>query len=302
MTDMIVVGGGPAGMGAAIYAQRAGLSVMVVERSPVCGGQMLNTYAVDNYLGLPGAGGMELGQKFREHCDKLGVEFAEASVNELQLNGKVKKVIADGQTYECRTVVLATGASHSKLGAPGEEELAGMGVSYCATCDGAFFRGKETAVVGGGDVAAGDAIFLARTCSKVYVIHRRDALRAAGSLQKTLFRLPNVEMVWSSTVASINGDSQVESITVDDKKNGGRREIPVSGVFIAAGIIPESKLCIDQVRCDEKGYVIAGESCETDIEGVYAVGDLRTKQLRQIITAVADGANAVASAQRYLEA
>jgi thioredoxin reductase (NADPH) len=302
MKDIIIVGGGPAGMGAAIYARRAGLSVIVVEQSPVCGGQMLNTYAVDNYLGLPGAGGMELGQKFRGHCDKLGVDFAEETVTELQLRGEVKKVITEENTYESRAVILAMGASHSKLGVPGEEELAGMGVSYCATCDGAFFRGKETAVIGGGDVAVGDAIFLARACSKVYVVHRRDSLRAAASLQETLLKLPNVEMVWDSTVSSVNGNGQVESITVNDKKDGSTRDIPVNGVFIAAGINPNSELCRQQVGCDDRGYVKAGENCETDVPGVYAVGDLRGKQLRQIITAVADGANAVDSAQRFLNA
>ena len=301
MTDMIIVGGGPAGMGAAIYAVRAGLSVKVIEQSPVCGGQMLSTYDIDNYLGLPGAGGIELGQKFREHCDKLEVTFVEAAVSRLELNGDVKKVYLENEEVEeACTVVLAMGASHSKLGVPGEDELAGMGVSYCATCDGAFFKGRETAVVGGGDVAVGDAIFLARRCSKVYVIHRRDELRAAGSLQKKLFELPNIEMVWDSTVKSINGKDQVESVTVSDKKNGQTREIPVSGVFIATGINPNTALCRDQIKCDDRGYIIAGEDCAASIPGVYAAGDIREKALRQIITAVADGANAVTSAERYM--
>lgn len=303
MTDMIIVGGGPAGMGAAIYAVRAGLSVKLIEQSPVCGGQMLSTYDIDNYLGLPGMGGIELGQKFREHCDRLEVTFIEAAVERVELQSNVKKIyLENGEIEESRTVVLAMGASHSKLGVPGEEELAGMGVSYCATCDGAFFKGKDVAVVGGGDVAVGDAIFLARKCSKVYVIHRRDALRAAGSLQKKLFGLSNVEMVWNSTADSINGSEQVESITVANKNDGTKRDINVSGVFIATGINPNTELCRDQIKCDDRGYIIAGEDCAASIPGVYAAGDIRGKALRQIITAVADGANAVTSAQRYMDA
>jgi thioredoxin reductase (NADPH) len=303
MTDMIIVGGGPAGMGAAIYAVRAGLSVKLIEQSPVCGGQMLSTYDIDNYLGLPGMGGIELGQKFREHCDRLEVTFIEAAVERFELQSDVKKIyLENGGIEESRTVVLAMGASHSKLGVPGEEELAGMGVSYCATCDGAFFKGKDVAVVGGGDVAVGDAIFLARKCSKVYVIHRRDALRAAGSLQKKLFGLSNVEMVWKSTADSINGSEQVESITVANKNDGTKRDINVSGVFIATGINPNTELCRDQIKCDDRGYIIAGEDCAASIPGVYAAGDIRGKALRQIITAVADGANAVTSAQRYMDA
>ena len=303
MTDMIIVGGGPAGMGAAIYAVRAGLSVKVIEQSPVCGGQMLITYDIDNYLGLPGMGGIELGQKFREHCDRLEVTFDTAAVERFELQGDVKKIyLENGEIEEAHTVVLAMGASHSKLGVPGEEELAGMGVSYCATCDGAFFKGKDVAVVGGGDVAVGDAIFLARKCSKVYVVHRRDSLRAAGSLQKKLFGLPNVEMVWNSTTDSINGSEQVESITVSNKNDGAGRDINVSGVFIATGINPNTALCRDQIKCDDRGYIIAGEDCAASIPGVYAAGDIRGKALRQIITAVADGANAVTSAQKYLDA
>ena len=303
MTDMIIVGGGPAGMGAAIYAVRAGLSVKLIEQSPVCGGQMLSTYDIDNYLGLPGMGGIELGQKFREHCDRLEVTFIEAAVERFELQSDVKKIyLENGKIEESRTVVLAMGASHSKPGVTGEEELAGMGVSYCATCDGAFFKGKDVAVVGGGDVAVGDAIFLARKCSKVYVIHRRDALRAAGSLQKKLFGLSNVEMVWNSTADSINGSEQVESITVANKNDCTKRDINVSGVFIATGINPNTELCRDQIKCDDRGYIIAGEDCAASIPGVYAAGDIRGKALRQIITAVADGANAVTSAQRYMDA
>ena len=301
MYDLIIIGSGPAGLAAAIYAQRAKLNTLVIERAMVSGGQVLNTYEVDNYPGLPGIGGYELGMKFREHADKLGALFAEDEVVRVEDEGagKVKRVVGEKDTYEAKSLILATGAHHRLLEVPGEKELSGAGVSYCATCDGAFFRNKVTAVIGGGDVAVEDAIFLARMCSKVYVIHRRNELRAAKSLQEKLFSLDNVEMVWDSVAEEICGEGQVDSLKISNVKTGEKRTISLQGVFIAVGITPESQAFEGLVEM-EKGYIKAGEDCATSAPGIFAAGDVRKKNLRQIITAAADGANAVTSAEHYL--
>ena len=299
--DLIIIGSGPAGLAAAVYAQRAKLDTLVVEKAMVSGGQVLTTYEVDNYPGLPGIGGYDLGIKFREHADRLGARFVEDEVLNIQDGGKgaIKGVVCQGNTYEARSLILATGAVHRKLGVPGEEELAGAGVSYCATCDGAFFRNKVTAVIGGGDVAVEDAIFLARMCSKVYLIHRRNELRAAKSLQENLLSLDNVEVIWDTVADSINGDGMVKSLSLTSVKNGQKRELDVQGVFIAVGITPESRAFEGLVDMDH-GYIRAGEDTVTSAPGIFAAGDVRTKPLRQIITAAADGANAITSVERYL--
>ena len=299
--DLIIIGSGPAGLAAAVYAQRAKLDTLVVEKAMVSGGQVLTTYEVDNYPGLPGIGGYDLGIKFREHADRLGARFVEDEVLNIQDGGKgaIKGVVCQGTTYEARSLILATGAVHRKLGVPGEEELAGAGVSYCATCDGAFFRNKVTAVIGGGDVAVEDAIFLARMCSKVYLIHRRNELRAAKSLQENLLSLDNVEVIWDTVADSINGDGMVKSLSLTNVKNGQKRELDVQGVFIAVGITPESRAFEGLVDMDH-GYIRAGEDTVTSAPGIFAAGDVRTKPLRQIITAAADGANAITSVERYL--
>ena len=242
MYDVIIIGSGPAGLTAAIYGQRARLSVLVMEKQPMSGGQILNTYDVDNYPGLPGIGGFELGMKLREHADKLGAEFVTADVTAVELSGEVKKVLTEQQTYEARTVILATGAGYRALGVPGEKELRGMGVSYCATCDGAFFRGKDTAVVGGGDVALEDALFLARGCRKVYLIHRRDEFRGAKVLQEKVAATSNIEVIWDSEVVSIQGNEKVESVTIYNKKKQEQSVCAVSGVFIAVGILPNTEI------------------------------------------------------------
>ena len=301
MYDLIIIGSGPAGLAAAVYAQRAKLDTLVVEKAMVSGGQVLTTYEVDNYPGLPGIGGYDLGIKFREHADRLGARFVEDEVLNIQDGGKgaIKGVVCQGNTYEARSLILATGAVHRKLGVPGEEELAGAGVSYCATCDGAFFRNKVTAVIGGGDVAVEDAIFLARMCSKVYLIHRRNELRAAKSLQENLLSLDNVEVIWDTVADSINGDGMVKSLSLTNVKNGQKRELDVQGVFIAVGITPESRAFEGLVDMDH-GYIRAGEDTVTSAPGIFAAGDVRTKPLRQIITAAADGANAITSVERYL--
>lgn len=301
MYDVVIIGSGPAGISASIYAKRAGLNAITLEQNPMSGGQVLTTYEVDNYPGLPGIGGFDLGMKFREHADKLSCEFKEASVLEVRKAENSGFVIVTKQgEIQTKTVLAAMGAVHAKLNIPGEEELAGVGVSYCATCDGAFFKGSKVAVVGGGDVAVEDAIFLARGCEKVYLIHRRDKLRAAAILQKEVMELPNVEILWDTIVEKIEGEEQVQGICIKNVKNGKEEVLPVSGIFIAVGIIPSSDVLKGVVACDERGYLIAGEDCAADVPGIFAAGDIRKKKLRQIVTAVADGANAVTSILEYL--
>lgn len=328
MYDLVIIGSGPAGLSASIYAKRAGLNAVTLEQNPMSGGQVLNTYEVDNYPGLPGINGFDLGMKFREHADKLGCEFMEASVQEIRqakmLEQEGKKtgteksemkaaslwehdernsgfsVVTDQGEIKTKTILAATGATHAKLGIPGEEELIGMGVSYCATCDGAFFRGKVTAVVGGGDVAVEDAVFLARACEKVYLIHRRDELRAAAVLQKEVMSLPNVEILWDTVAKKIEGTDKVQALVLENVKTGENRTLSVDGVFVAVGIIPSGDILKGMVKQDESGYVLAGEDCMTSMSGVFAAGDIRKKKLRQVVTAVADGANAVTSVLEYL--
>ncbi len=298
--DVIIIGSGPAGLSAAIYAQRAKLATLVIEKAPMSGGQILNTYEVDNYPGIPGVGGFDLGSKFRAHADALGCSFVTAEVQEIQEEEGKKKIVTEKETYETKTLILATGATHRKLGVPGEEELMGMGVSYCATCDGAFFKGKTTAVIGGGDVALEDALFLARLCEKVYLVHRRDEFRGAKVLQERVFETENIEVVWDSVVEEIQGEDMVEKISIYNKKKEEKSKLEVQGVFIAVGIQPNTEIYRNLVKMDEGGYIIAGEDGVTQTKGVFAAGDLRTKQLRQVITAASDGANAVTSVEKYL--
>lgn len=297
--DLIIIGSGPAGLSAAVYAQRARLDTLVIEKEMMSGGQVLTTYEVDNYPGLPGIGGFELGMKFREHAEKLGTSFVTDQVLKIEDDNGQKKVVCEKETYRTRTMIIATGAAHRKLGVPGEETLSGMGVSYCATCDGAFFRNKVTAVVGGGDVALEDAVFLSRMCRKVYLIHRRDELRGAKSLQESVFKQENIEIIWDTVVEEIQGKGQVSGLKLKNKKTEEEAVLEVQGVFIAVGITPNSEAFRGLVEM-EQGYLVAGEDGRTSVPGIFAAGDVRTKQLRQIITAAADGANAVTSVERYL--
>lgn len=298
--DVIIIGSGPAGLAAAIYGKRARLRTLVIEKQPMSGGQILNTYEVDNYPGLPGIGGFELGQKFREHAEKMEAEFVTAEVTGIAEEEEIKRVLTDKGEYETKTIILATGANHRKLGVPGEEELCGMGVSYCATCDGAFFRGRTVAVVGGGDVALEDALFLARACKKVYLIHRRNEFRGAKVLQEQVAQAENIEVIWDTVVEEIKGDGQVQALALFDKKKEEKSELPVDGVFIAVGIEPNTAQIEDAVELDEGGYIIAGENTKTNVPGIFAAGDVRTKPLRQVVTAAADGANAITAVENYL--
>jgi thioredoxin reductase (NADPH) len=298
--DLIIIGSGPAGLTAAIYAQRARLKTLIIEKSYASGGQIINTYEVDNYPGLSGINGYDMGMKFKEHADGLGADFMQAEVQEIKAEDCVKTIKTSKGDLETKSIIIATGARHRKLGVPGEEEHIGLGVSYCATCDGAFFRDKTVAVVGGGDVAVEDAIFLGRISRKVYLIHRRDELRAAKSLQEKLFEMDNIECIWDTAVTSINGAQQVEDITVKNVKDENETKLVVDGVFIAVGILPNTEVFGDELKMDDNKYIVAGEDGRTNLAGVFAAGDVRTKMLRQIVTAASDGANAVMSAQEYL--
>lgn len=300
MYDVIIIGSGPAGLSAAIYAKRAALSTLVIEKNPLSGGQILNTYEVDNYPGLPKISGMELGQKMRAHAEEQQVTFVTATVTRLRDCGDYKIVSTDGEEYQTKSVVLAMGASHRQLGVPGEEELCGMGVSYCATCDGAFFKNREVAVVGGGDVALEDALFLARGCSKVHLIHRRDAFRGAKVLQNQVAQSDRIVCHMDTEVEQIVGEDMVEKLLIYNKKEQTREELPVQGIFIAVGIVPNTGQMEGLPQMDEQGYLVAGEDGATSVPGIFAAGDCRTKQLRQVITATADGANAITSVERYL--
>lgn len=300
MYDLIIIGAGPAGLSAAVYAARAELDFIVIEGSMMQGGQILTTYDVDNYLGLPGIGGFDMGMKFAEHAKKLGVSFVTENVVSMEVQGDVKSVKTDKNTYETKTIIIATGAVHKKAGIPGEAEFTGKGVSYCATCDGAFFKNKVTAVVGGGDVAVEDALYLSRVCGKVYLIHRRDEFRAAKSLVKKARETDNIEFILDSVVEKIEGENKVRSINIRSKKGATIKTLEVDGVFFAVGMQPVTAFVDKNIEMNEAGYIIAGEDCATNIPGVYAAGDIRTKQLRQIITAAADGANAVTSVEKYI--
>lgn len=298
--DIIIIGSGPAGLCAAIYAKRAQLDMLVIEKDFSSGGQMVKTYEVDNYPGLPGMSGYDMAEAFRGHADKLDAAFVRENVKEIQSEGECKKITTNKNQYLTRTLVIAAGARHRTLGIPGEEEFSGMGVSYCATCDGAFFKNGVTAVIGGGDAAAEDAIFLSRICKKVYLIHRRDELRAAGILQESVKAIENVEIVWDTIPREIRGTDQVQSLFVENVKTGEAKELAVDGVFVAVGILPNTEEFASFVKVSQAGYIEAGEDCATSVPGIFAAGDIRTKQLRQIVTAAADGANAVDSAQKYL--
>lgn len=298
--DLAILGAGPAGICAAIYATRGKLNTLWLEKKFVQGGQIVDTYEVDNYPGLPGITGLDLGETMVNHAEKLGIKPKREPVLSIEEENGLKVIRTKKNRYMAKAVILACGAAHRQLGIPGEEELSGMGVSYCATCDGAFFQDGTVAVVGGGNVAVEDAILLSRTCKKVYLVHRRDELRADKVLQDKLFKCANVEMVWDSVPTVIEGTDKVEDIKVHNVKTDEGKTIAVDGVFIAVGILPNTEKFKGLVDLDESGYIIAGEDGVTSTPGIFAAGDIRTKNLHQVVTAVADGANAVASVQRYL--
>ena len=297
--DMVILGGGPGGYTAALYAARAGLQVAVLERLSA-GGQMALTSMIDNYPGFPeGVDGFELGLKFQEQAERFGAVTHYAEVKALDLQAEPKLIETSEGEFLARTVVIATGAGPRKLGVDGEERLSGRGIHYCAHCDGMFYRDKVVAIVGGGNSAAAEAAFLARIAKKVILIHRRDTLRATKIYHEPLMKLPNLEFRWNSAVRLLVGNGRISAIRVENLITGDSEELEVDALFVSIGRKPATALVEGQLDL-ENGYILAGEDTKTSIPGVYAVGDVRTKALRQIITAAADGANAAHAAEGYL--
>lgn len=298
--DMIVVGGGPGGYTAALYAARAGLDTVVLEKLSA-GGQMALTEQIDNYPGFEdGIDGFSLGEKMKRGTERFGVETKLTEVLSLDLSGAVKKAETSEGPLFARTIVLATGAGPRELGIEGEQELIGKGVNYCAACDGMFYKNKTVVIAGGGNTAAADALILSRICKKVIVVHRRDTLRATKIYHEPLMKAENVEFRWDSEIIELLHDEKVIGIRLRNVKTGEETTLACDGVFVSIGRKPSSELVKDQVEVDPAGYIIADESTRTNIPGVFAVGDVRTKALRQVVTAVADGATAVHYAEEYL--
>lgn len=297
--DIVIIGAGPAGLSAAVYAGRAKLDAVLLEKG-MEGGQLLNTEEVDNYLGVVEVTGPQLSINMYEHVRKFGISPSIEEVTGIELDGKIKKVITTESVYETKTVILGMGAVPKRLGVDGEQELWGKGVSYCAICDGGFFRNKVVAVVGGGDKAVEDALYLERMAKKVYLIHRRDELKANKTLQEHLMK-SSVEIIWNSQVSSLKRSEILEGITVYNKETNKEIEIEVAGVFVAIGSNPSTQWLKEVgIALDQDGYIIAGEDCHTTVQGVFAVGDIRQKPLRQILTAAADGAVSVYEAEKYI--
>ena len=298
--DMIVVGGGPGGYTAALYAARAGLDTVILEKLSA-GGQMALTEQIDNYPGFEdGIDGFSLGEKMKRGTERFGVETKLTEVLSLDLSGTVKKAATSEGPLFARTIVLATGAGPRELGIEGEQELIGKGVNYCAACDGMFYKNKTVVIAGGGNTAAADALILSRICKKVIVVHRRDTLRATKIYHEPLMKAENVEFRWDSEIIELLHDEKVIGIRLRNVKTGEETTLACDGVFVSIGRKPSSELVKDQVEVDPAGYIIADESTRTNIPGVFAVGDVRTKALRQVVTAVADGATAVHYAEEYL--
>ena len=298
--DVLVLGGGPAGYSAALYTARAGLDTLVLEK--ICpGGQMATTDIIDNYPGFDaGIDGIELGMKMAAGAERFGAKSAYAEVTKVDLASAVKRVITTNSEYLAKTVIIATGASPRPLGLAGEDALIGRGVHYCAHCDGRFYKGKTVMVVGGGNSAASDALYLSGLAEKVLVVHRRDTLRATKLYHAPLLRAENVEFCWNTTVTALHADKRIDSVTLTDLTNGQEREVKIDGLFVSIGRQPATELFADQLALDAHGYIVADESTKTSIEGVFAAGDVRTKELRQVVTAAADGAVAAHMVETYI--
>lgn len=296
MKDIIIIGGGPAGLVAALYAGRAQLDALMIEKQ-FQGGQMVTTNEVENYPGFIDITGSDLANIMYEHAKKFGGTMEYKEVLDIQVDGDIKKVITDTETYETKVVILSMGAKPRKLGLEREDELGGKGISYCATCDGGFFRNKVVAVVGGGDTAVEDALHLSRIAEKVYLISRSDSLKANKVAQEKLFRTSNVEILWNSIVTKLHGEETLNGIQV---KNNKIVELEMKGLFVAVGSNPSTELVKDLIDLDKQGYIIADENCKTSVDGIFAIGDIRTKGVRQVLTAAADGAVSIYEAEKYL--
>ena len=300
--DVLIIGGGPAGLTAGLYTSRAKLKTLLVERM-ILGGQVMTTTKVENYPGFPGGiDGPDLMMRFQEHCQEFGLETITGEVTGLVDKGNEKLVTVDDRVIRTRAVIITTGAEPSKLGIPGETEFTGRGVSYCATCDGAFFRNVPVAIIGGGDTAAEEALFLSRFASKVYLVHRRDELRATKLLQERIFANDKIEPVWNSTVDKVVGDqSGVTSLVLRNRKDDAQRTLEVAGMFVAIGVTPKAHFLADILDLDPDGYILTDAECRTSMPGVFAAGDVRKKILKQIATAVGDGAIAAIVTEKYLD-
>lgn len=298
--DTVIIGGGPAGCTAALYAARAGLDTLLIERM-MAGGQMTLTGDIENYPGFPeGIDGFTLGMNMQQAAERFGAKTEYAEVTALQLSDKIKKIETTGGIISARTVIIATGADPRKLGIAGEDALIGRGLHYCAHCDGRFYKDKTVAVVGGGNSAVSDALYLSRLAKKVYLIHRRDSLRATKLYHEPLKNCENVEFVWNSTVEEFKAEEKIRGVKIKNTLSGNVSEIACDGVFVSIGRRPATDFLKSIVTLDENGYVVADESTQTNVPGVFAAGDLRTKELRQVVTATADGAVAVHKAEAYL--
>ena len=298
--DMIIIGGGPGGYTAALYAARAGLDTLVLEKLSA-GGQMALTHQIDNYPGfVDGIGGWELADQMQRQAERFGAKPQNAEVRSVDLKASPKKVETSEGAFYGKTIVLATGANPRQLGVSNEKELVGRGVAYCAACDGMFYKGKTVVVVGGGNTAAADALLLSRVAEKVIIVHRRDTLRATKIYHEPLMRAENVEFRWNSVVMELLHEDKLIGVRLKDVQTGEETVLAADGVFVSVGRKPATELVADQVELDKGGYIVAGENTATNIPGVYAVGDVRTKLLRQVVTAVADGAMAVHMAEEYL--
>lgn len=299
--DVVIIGGGPAGLTAGIYAARANLKSLLIERG-MTGGLAATTEFIENYPGFSeGIGGPELMTRMEAQARRFGLQFMNSHVDSLHIEGTTFMIKTDDDTIQSRTVILATGAQPQLLNVKGEQTFYGRGVSYCATCDGAFFKNKRVAVVGGGDAAVEEAMFLTKFASQVFIVHRRDQLRATKIVQDRAMQNPRIEFIWHSVVEEIIGDSTVIGVRIKDVRTGEIRELPVDGVFIYIGYRPNSHLVRELVELDERGYVLTDANMKTSYPGLFAAGDVRQKSLRQVVTAVADGAIAAVSAEKYLE-
>lgn len=300
MYDIVIIGAGTAGMSAAIYGVRSGKKVLLLEEKNY-GGQIVNTPEVENYPGIIKTSGFEFATNLFNQAKSLGAEIKYEKALKIEDNGTLKTIVTNKNTYEAKTVIIATGAKNRQLRLENEKKLIGSGVSYCATCDGMFFRGRDVAVVGGGNTALEDAMFLSNYCNKVYIIHRRDKLRGEDKIAKAISEKENIQLVWNSNVIKILGDNQVEGITVKNSVDGSEKNIKVSGLFIAVGQEPDNYDFQSVIKLDEKGYVIAGEDCRTETNGIFTAGDCRTKSVRQLTTAASDGAVAAIGACEYID-
>lgn len=297
MLDVLIIGSGPAGLSASIYAKRANLSVCIAEKEYLGTGQIAESSRVDNYIGLAGETGYDLGERFRADAERFGVDFYEGeAVSVAREDGNWRTWFDNGEILESRTVIYAAGAAHRHLDLPEEQQYIGKGISFCAVCDGAFYNGKNVAVIGGGDTALDDALYLSELAGRVYLIHRREVFRGSGKTLSAIQAKENVEIITPAQVTAVKGDGRVSGIVINDS-----REIPVDGIFTAIGMLPRTQILRGLIDLDDNGYVVADETGVTNQPGFFAAGDIRTKKLRQVVTAVSDGANAAVSAAAYIQ-